>query len=575
MNTYRILIKDREYTSCLFQNPETNMDIETSDLLSKIQPWDNKLFSKDVFSFNDKNEISIQYSPTRSNKTHAGVLLLSDGRTYGRTENNKRVLYKCIPDDRHLPAFLIPYDIKMGFSKYISNKFIIFRFDHWNGKHPSGIIEETVGNVDNLEAFYEYQLYCKSLHTSITDMTRNARNALNRKTIDEHYTQIMNTKTFQLKSRNDDYIFTIDPINSLDYDDGFGICDVPDYPTKKRVSIYIANVYVWLETLGLWSSFSQRVATIYLPDYRRPMLPTVLSDALCSLQADEQRFAFIMDIEIDEDGTMGEPTFCNASVKVSKNYRYETNALLADTKYRELFDFTAKLDSSVMNSHDLVSYWMIQMNTQCARMFIQHKIGIFRSATYIHPEQYSDVEDTSLKHDTKRIIRLWNNTVGQYVSYTENGIFDHALMKLKTYIHITSPIRRLVDLLNFMIFSQSILKIQFSENALQFLETWMSKMDYINASMRSIRKVQADCELLYRCSMDPNLMDHIHQGIIFDRMEKNDGSFSYMVFLEKWKLISRINTRQDLQNYTMADFKLYVFEDEHKTKRKIRLQLKI
>ena len=30
--------------------------------------------------------------------------------------------------------------------------------------------------------------------------------------------------------------------------------------------------------LNIWESFSRRVSTIYLPDRKRPMLPTILSD---------------------------------------------------------------------------------------------------------------------------------------------------------------------------------------------------------------------------------------------------------------------------------------------------------
>ena len=46
-----------------------------------------------------------------------------------------------------------------------------------------------------------------------------------------------------------------------------------------------------MEVLNLWESFSERIATIYLPDRKRPMLPTVLSDALCSLTQNDIRFA--------------------------------------------------------------------------------------------------------------------------------------------------------------------------------------------------------------------------------------------------------------------------------------------
>ena len=65
-----------------------------------------------------------------------------------------------------------------------------------------------------------------------------------------------------------------------------------------RISIYISNVTLLLDNLGIWKSFSDRVSTIYLPDRKRPMLPTILSDGLCSLVQDKSRLAFVMDLYI-------------------------------------------------------------------------------------------------------------------------------------------------------------------------------------------------------------------------------------------------------------------------------------
>jgi hypothetical protein len=98
-------------------------------------------------------------------------------------------------------------------------------------------------------------------------------------------------------------------------------------------------------------------------------------------------------------------------------------------------------------------------------------------------------------------------------------------------------------------------------------------MDYINASMRSIRKVQTDCEVLNRCYTRPEIMDSFHEGIVFDKILKNDGTFHYMVYLEQLKLLSRIATSSDVPNYSKNKFKMYLFEDEDKVKRKIRLQI--
>ena len=53
--------------------------------------------------------------------------------------------------------------------------------------------------------------------------------------------------------------------------------------------------------MSLWESFTRRVSTIYLPDRKRPMLPTILSDGVCSLVEERKRFALTMDIIIDKN----------------------------------------------------------------------------------------------------------------------------------------------------------------------------------------------------------------------------------------------------------------------------------
>ena len=79
-----------------------------------------------------------------------------------------KMLYKCIPDDIRIPIFLVPYEIKqMGFSKVFNNLYVTIRYKQWDDKHPHATLSQTIGSVDVLDNFYEYQLYCKSLNTSI------------------------------------------------------------------------------------------------------------------------------------------------------------------------------------------------------------------------------------------------------------------------------------------------------------------------------------------------------------------------------------------------------------------------
>jgi hypothetical protein len=250
-----------------------------------------------------------------------------------------------------------------------------------------------------------------------------------------------------------------------------------------------------------------------------------------------------------------------------------------DVAYRKLFDLSYLMDNAVRNSHDIVSHWMIQMNMFTGSYMSNNKIGIFRSAVYINSNLRVDA--TGLNNETIRVIRGWNNTIGQYIPFMDDVSIEHELINAKNfkcdskvYIHITSPIRRLVDLLNQIIIlhHKGLIK-SLSSEASKFLEDWMQKLDYVNTSMRSIRKIQTECELLNRVFNQPELMEVEHEGVVFDKIMKNDGSINYMIYLEKLKLLSRINTHCDIPNYTTCKCKMYLFEDEDKVNRKIRVQL--
>ncbi len=579
MNNIQILIDDRNYSKWEFIDENTNNTLlkYSNELLEKINPIKEKLFTKDILKVDEDGKVTVIYSPIKSMKEIAGVLMLENNKTFGRTANKKRLLYKCIPDDKHLPAFLVPYDIELGFSKINKNKYVIFRFDNWNEKHPHGILVQTLGPMDNLEVFYEYQLYCKSLHISITRFINDAKEKIENNPNAQNISNIFNNPNFVIiDRRKSEYIFTIDPHGSLDYDDGFSIQKTES--GNFKVSVYIANVFFWLETFNLWKSFSKRVSTIYLPDRRRPMLPTILSELLCSLQENQDRFAFAMDIEVTPYGKLLPETvkFNGALINVRKNYIYEDPDMLeTDEDYKDLLFISKKMDKNVKTSHDVVAHWMVIMNSMCGDFMYTNRFGIFRTSAYMNKTKNISVDDLpNIQLETKRIIRMWNNSSGKYIKYGEDLDIDHELMQIKSYIHITSPIRRIVDLLNqlMMLKHLGIVK-SMSNNANEFIEDWLSKMDYLNASMRSIRKVQTDCELIHRCFTDSEIMKKEHTGIVFDKIHKGDDVFCYMVYLEDVKLLSKILCRVDLENYSENKFKLFLFEDEDKIKKKIRLQL--
>jgi hypothetical protein len=574
METYKLYIEDRSYSKWIIY--ETS-NFQVIDLI--IDPAKSKLFSNDIFSIDDSGNTKLIHSTIQSGPPMSGVLIIDGNKTYGRqhTKNGKdgKLLYKCIPDDMRLPHFLVPYEIKnVGFSKVFINLYVTFSYKEWDDKHPHGILDQLIGPVDVLDNFYEYQLYCKSLNASIQKFQKDTTRAI-QNNYSETFIENIRIKYPSIEDRTDWFVFTIDPVKSVDYDDGFSIKQLDN--NIQQISIYIANVTILMDVLNLWDSFSRRISTIYLPDRRRPMLPTILSDSLCSLQSNHSRLAFVMDIFISNDDII-DIKYSNCMIKVHKNYSYEEPDLLINPNYIHLLDVSKRLSkkykyiNNVRNSHELVCYLMVFMNYYCATEMVKHNNGIFRS-TIIKTEV--SIPD-NIPEDVGKFIKIWNSSCGQYMDGSElTGTQNvrHELLELDAYIHITSPIRRLVDLLNIIKFQQNTGLIQLSDKSNEFYNKWVNDLDYINITMRSIRKVQTDCSLLDLCANNPNIMETEYTGYLFDKIARNDGLFQFMVFLPELKLSSRITLRENINNFENRKFKLFLFNDEENFKKKIRLHL--
>jgi exoribonuclease R len=580
MNNIRFRCDDKEYKNWNIYDSASLHELNKKDY--NIDPIKSKLFNQDTFKYYDDGKIEILYSSVRNASLIPGVLMLN--KQYGYHKD--KILYKFSPDDKRVPHFLIPYKIKnIGFNKNIKNIYVTIKFVNWENKHPYGQIIQNIGNVDVLENFYEYQLYCKSLNSSIQMFNKKTIQSL-RDTSKEQYINKILEMYPNIVDRRHEHIITVDPKGTRDIDDGFSIKDTIFKNKKMKVfSIYIANVSIWMEALDLWSSFSNRISTIYLPDRKRPMLPSIMSDGLCSLVEKNVRFAFTIDIIINGNDIIYYD-FKNTMVNVYKNYSYNDKDLLEDHVYNESFKAIRNISKKIKyvdtinNSNDFISYIMILMNYLTAKEFQKYSCGIFRTAK-LNSSYESQIPDT-LPSKMKKLLIQWNSTGGYYTCIRKNTddvikqtIFDtnHDILKLDAYVHVTSPIRRLVDLLNIMILQENKEMIIMSNDAKDFYSKWTSdkSMDYINTTMRSIRKLQGDCNILQLCCDNPDVLDKKYKGYVFDRIQRTDGLYQYVVYLPDLYMIHRHTTRFYHDNYTFQDYKLYIFNNEFSFKKKILL----
>ena len=280
---YKIYVSNKHYDEYTIYDAQTMKRLEK---YPEINPLRDKLLNCDIFSIDENGKTKLIHSPNRETQFISGVLVLMGNKTYGKFKN--KYFYRCIPDDKRLPEFLIPYKVKVKFQKHQVNKYVVFKFSSWRKKHPVGKIQNTIGNVDELSSFYEYQMYCNSLYASISNLTSQTKKML--KLHSEEYYREKIMQKYKIIDRTEWDIITVDSEGSKDLDDAFGYKEIDDL--TSMVSIYISNVVFWFDVLDLWSSFNDRIATIYLPDRKRPMLPTCLADCLCSLIENKKRFAF-------------------------------------------------------------------------------------------------------------------------------------------------------------------------------------------------------------------------------------------------------------------------------------------
>ena len=533
-----------------------------------LNPIEHKLFNNDEFTYDIlKNKVNIVYSYIRSiNFLIPGVLILQDNKTYGRCKPNGKLMYRCIPDDKNIPEFLIPYEIKhMGFSKIFNNLYVIINYSHWNNKHPQGMITQTIGEIDNLSNFYEYQLYCKNLKISIKQFTKDTLNIIKQTNNEYIFNNIITTYP-NIEDRTNTqewFIFTIDPYKCSDFDDGFSIKKLTHNITQ--LSVYISNVSILLDILKLWGSFSKRTSTIYLPDEKITMLPSILSDGLCSLQEQQTRISLVMDLFI-ENNTIHTIKYSNCLIKVSKNYVYEEPALLNNKSYKQLLQCVQSLSTQYINkapdSHELVSYLMILMNSNCASEMVKHNNGIFRTTTNINTNK-------NVPEEIRNLINPYGNVSGKYIY---GNVLRHQTLNLDAYIHITSPIRRIVDLLNSIQFQRNQ-HIILSDNAYIFFNHWINELEYINTSTMTTRKVQNDCALFNLYANTPKITNKLYCGYIYEKNIKKNRTYKFIVYLPEIKLFSSITLVYDIELYTKHKFKLLLFNNADTLKKKIRLQI--
>ncbi len=123
------------------------------------------------------------------------------------------------------------------------------------------------------------------------------------------------------KDLRDKSFITIDPDDARDHDDAICIENVND---GYRVSIAIADVSHYVQESSVIDIEAYRRSfSIYLPDRVISMLPEHLSNDLCSLKPNVDRYAMVVSFFVDQQGVISDSEFCAAIIRSQARLSYQ------------------------------------------------------------------------------------------------------------------------------------------------------------------------------------------------------------------------------------------------------------
>ncbi|SEG18927.1 RNAse R [Halpernia humi] len=137
--------------------------------------------------------------------------------------------------------------------------------------------------------------------------------------------------------------FTIDPKDAKDFDDALSIQKLEN--GNWEIGVHIADVshYVQPGTL-LDDEAYKRATSIYLVDRVVPMLPEVLSNEVCSLRPNEEKYTFSAVFEMNDRAEVVKEWFGRTIIYSDRRFAYEDAQERIETKEGDLVDEILTLD---------------------------------------------------------------------------------------------------------------------------------------------------------------------------------------------------------------------------------------
>ena len=284
------------------------------------------------------------------------------------SDNKKREgeVYKVIKRNRDVIVGVFEHNLSFGFVRprnspkdiYIPKKLIkgaktgdlvAVKVDFWGDdeRKPEGGIVSILGSPKDTEALISSLLLNEGIEEKFPNEVLQELDK-----IDEDFSD-------ELENRKDLRhldIITIDGSDAKDLDDAVYVEKTED-GYKLFVSIADVSYYV-RENTELDIEALKRGNSIYLVDRVIPMLPRKLSNNLCSLNPNEDKLTFTVEMDLDKRGKVIKNDFYKSVIKSKYRMTYENvNTILEKNEeseeYRNLYDKYRKIDDMLKNMLEL------------------------------------------------------------------------------------------------------------------------------------------------------------------------------------------------------------------------------
>lgn len=321
--------------------------------------------------------------------------------------------------------------------------------------------------------------------------------------------------------RNGDYVISIDGAGTMERDDALSITEEEDC---YKLGVHIANPLAYLDTNSyIFEDALNRTSSIYLEkDTRISMLPPELTTEIFSLTPGRLNQVISYYLYLDKlTGEIYSLSFAKEEIYLRQAFTYEEFNKIAhhNAKNQELEDLVTSLldlrnvlmrqnkidyfyeqykndalsvsDNKIITgdpAQDIVYHIMLTVNKTVATFFDQFEYPFIYRNHIISPEMNADL----LKHSNHlaehpKLCRVIDTLMHDYPKpFYDTDNKGHHGLKVEAYSHVTSPLRRLSDLVNLECINRFCINVPRDEDLLYMEELSKVAVDQIEKKEKPI-----------------------------------------------------------------------------------------